>query len=800
MNNGYPLINSAVFPGIILLVLAAGFLAISGSANDAAAPANSSASGFDSDYAIAERFAPENAIGSMFNMSVDPHWISGTHSFWYLLNGRCGEEFMLVNLQNNTKGPAFNHSQLARSLSQATGEMVNPAHLPFDEITIHPGSDEIEFSAFNRTMQFNLINGQVEDAPAGSMAETEADAEAKPGETLSPDGRFAASVRNHNLWIRDTETGEKYPLTVDGTEDYGYAERSDTVSHPVSLARLDEKAAPYLVWSPDSRRIATFKMDQRNVTEMHLLQYSPENGSRPSRPKLWTYRFALPADESIPLYEPTVADVLKRETIPVSFQAQPEVSLMDTDEDVLQWWSEDGRILYSLYVQRGEKALFLLKTDPKSGATEKILEETGRTYVEANLDYASSPNVWVLKNGSVIWFSEKSGYGHLYLYGKDGRQIRPITTGDWAVRYLLLVDENRSVIYFTAGGREPGRDPYYRHLYRCNLSGGDLQLLTKEDADHDIVVDPQGTAFIDTYSRVDEPAVSVVRDLNGSVFLDLEKGDIENITDMGWAPPERFQVKALDGRTDLYGLIIKPTSFNASLKYPVVETVYPGPWTTVTTKSFPCDLSFTSKVFWRAQAVAELGFVVVTLDGPGTPYRSKQFHDAAYGHLGDAGGLPEHINALRQLAQERPYMDLSRVGMFGHSAGGFMTAQALLTYPQFYRVGVASGGDYDSRFYGAYWGEKYEGLNLSDYGEQITSRKAGNLTGKLLLITGDVDDNVNPCMTMQLVNAFIDADRPFDLLVMTNRNHDLSYEEYYLHRLFSYLEENLKPKGNQNDG
>jgi dipeptidyl aminopeptidase/acylaminoacyl peptidase len=260
---------------------------------------------------------------------------------------------------------------------------------------------------------------------------------------------------------------------------------------------------------------------------------------------------------------------------------------------------------------------------------------------------------------------------------------------------------------------------------------------------------------------------------------------------MGWMPPERFHVKALDGRTDLYGLIIKPTSFNSSQKYPVVETVYPGPWTTVTTKSFPCDLSFTSKVFWRAQAVAETGFVVVTLDGPGTPYRSKQFHDASYGNLGDAGDLPEHINALKKLAEERPYMDLSRVGMFGHSAGGFMTAQALLTYPQFYRVGVASGGDYDSRFYGAYWGEKYEGLNLSDYGEQITSMKAGNLTGKLLLITGDVDDNVNPCMTMQLVNAFIDADRPFDLLVMTNRNHDLSYEEYYLHRLFSYLEENL---------
>jgi dipeptidyl aminopeptidase/acylaminoacyl peptidase len=356
------------------------------------------------------------------------------------------------------------------------------------------------------------------------------------------------------------------------------------------------------------------------------------------------------------------------------------------------------------------------------------------------------------------------------------------------------VDENNSQVYFTAGGKEPGRDPYYRHIYKVNLNGSDLQLITPEDADHNVLVDPSGTAFIDTYSTVEEPPVTVIRDLFGNVILNLEKGDIKNITDMGWKPPERFRVKALDGKTDLYGLLIKPTNFNASQKYPVVETVYPGPWIIVTAKSFPGDLAWVNKIFWRAQAVAELGFIVVTLDGPGTPFRSKDFHDASYGHLGDAGGLTDHINALKQLALERPYMDLSRVGMFGHSAGGFMTAQALITYPEFYRVGVASAGDYDSQYYGAYWGEKYEGPK-SDYKEQITSLKAGNLTGKLLLIAGDVDDNVNPCMTMQLVDAFINADRPFDLLIMTNRNHDLSYDTYYLHRLFGYLEENLKKHG-----
>lgn len=766
---------------ICFILLTTGLFAYSGFAGAADEHINSSSK--TSDYVAAEQFIPVNAVASMFNVSVDPNWIQGTQSFWYLKTGRDGQKFILVDVQNKTRNPAFNHTLLALSLSSVVGEPIDPDSLPFSEITMHEGCDKIEFSAFNRTMQFNLTSGQIDVLPSRQ--------EAVSGESLSPDGRFAAFVREHNLWVRDTKNGEKYQLTANGSKDYAYAERSETVSHPVSRVRLNETSKPYAVWSPDSRRIASFCMDQRNVTDLHLLQYVPDNDSRP---KPWTYRFAMPNDEFVPMYEPIVVDVLRKEVIPVSYKAQSEVSLMDTEDDVLQWWSDDGQVLYSLFAERGEKALLLLKIDPKSGKTEEILKEQSRTYVEANLDYASTPNVKILKSGDIVWFSEKDGYGHLYLYGNDGKQKSAITSGNWVVRDLLFVDENNSQVYFTAGGREPGRDSYYRHLYRVNLDGRDLRLLTPEDADHNIQADPSGRAFIDTYSRVDEPPVTVIRDQFGNATMNLQNADIRDITDMGWRPPERFSVKALDGKTDLYGLLIKPTNFNASQKYPVLETVYPGPWIIVTAKSFPGDLSWVNKIFWRAQAVAELGFIVVTLDGPGTPFRSKEFHDASYSHLGYAA-LSDHINVLKQLARDRPYMDLSEVGMFGHSAGGFMTAQALLTYPEFYKVGVASSGDYDSRFYGAYWGEKYEGLNLSEYEEQMTIRKAGNLTGKLLLIAGDADDNVNPCMTMQLVDAFIKADRPFDLLIMTNRNHDLSYDTYFLHRLFGYLDENLKEEG-----
>lgn len=734
--------------------------------------------GHTADYARAEQFVPDNVVPTLYNVSVTPNWIDGTHNFWYLNTGREGNEFFLVDAVNATRTPAFDHKRLAEALALASGTEVDPSNLPFSNIAFRNGT--IEFSALNKTWQYDL--------KAGAITEVESDKAVGPGEMPSPDGTFAALVQDHNLWVKEIATGKKYPLTTSGSEDYAYAERSGTVLHPVSQVRLNETPDPYAVWSPDSRRIATFRMDQRNVTPLYLLQYVPGNNSRP-RP--WTYKFAMPGEEHVPMYEPVIIDVLEKKVIPVSYKAQPEVSLMDTDDDVLQWWSDDGQVLYSLYSDRGEKALHLLETNPQNGQTREILEESGPTYVEANLDYASLPNAKALLNGDAIWFSEKSGYGHLYLYGKDGRQKNAITTGSWAVRTLLYVDENRSLVYFTAGGREPGRDPYYRHLYKADLNGTNLTLLTPENADHNVQIAPDGTAFVDTYSRVDLPPITVLRDLNGNVTLPLEEGDIKNLTELDWKPPETFSIKALDGKTDLYGLLIKPTGFNASKKYPVVETVYPGPWIIVTAKSFPGDLSWVNKIFWRGQALSELGFIVVTMDGPGTPYRSKEFHDASYGHLGNAGGLPDHINALKLLAKDRPYMDLNRVGMFGHSAGGFMTAQALLSYPDFYKVGVASSGDHDSRFYGSYWGEKYEGLE-ANYTEQITSRKAGNLTGDLLLITGDVDDNVNPCMTMQLVDAFIDADKPFDLLVMTNRNHDLSYDPYYLHRLFGYFMEHLQ--------
>ncbi|HWQ48969.1 MAG TPA: DPP IV N-terminal domain-containing protein, partial [Methanosarcina sp.] len=692
----------------LLLLPAMMPLAVAEATNDNTTRFSANATEFSASltgYENADKFLPENAIASMFNVSITPNWINGTNSFWYTKNDREGKKFMFVDTVNLTKDEAFDHELLAKALSNASKTEVNSSDLPFDKITFLPDIKEIRFSAFNESWQCDLHTYRVSNASPWS--------EESEGELLSPDGKLAAFVKDHNIWIREMETGKTYPITTDGIKNYAYGEYSDNYNEKLSQERLGIKSKPLAKWSPDSRRIATFKMDERNVTPISLLQYVPENGSRP---KVWTYKYPMPGDKYTPMYEPIVLDVVSRKVIPVKHNAFPET----LDLEYPYKWNKAGNTLYSVYDERDEKELHLLKIDPSTGQAKEILNESTSTYIEWQ-----QPNFEALDNDDFIWFSERSGYGHLYLYDNNGSLKNSITAGNWTVRNLLSVDENRSLVYFTAGGRETGRDPYYQHLYRVNLNGSNLELLTPEDADHHISMSPDGrSTFVDTYSRVDLPPVTALKSNDGKTLLSLEKGDIDNLVSMGWKFPERFSVKSLDDQYDIYGIIIRPTTFNESLKYPVIEFVYPGPQTTITPKAFPYTAGGWNPI-WLNQALSEMGFIVVIMDAPGTPGRSKAFHDVSYGHLGIAGGLANHVNGLQQLAKDRPYMDLGRVGMYGHSGGGFMTAQALLTYPDFYKVGVASSGNYDSRYYAASWGEKYEGMpQVSNYTEQITELKA----------------------------------------------------------------------------
>lgn len=725
------------------------------------------------DYARAEQFLPQSVVPALYNVSVEPHWIGGTSSFWYERSGRDGTAYVLVEPLNRTRRPAFDHAALAGALANATGEAVDASALPLRTVDLS-GDGTLRFTAMNRTWAWE--DGTLRDRrPAVAPADSD---------LVSPDGRLALFLDGDNLALRDLETGTVRALTLDGTADHFYARIADVSSEPVTLARENGTATPYAAWSPDSRRVRTFQVDQQNVTRLGLLQYSPENGTL--RPISHSYRYSMPG-ENVAQYEPVVVDVANGTVVRVDRAPWPHTSMMDGGAFVLAWWSNDAARIHSLYVERGERTLRLLEEDPVSGAVRELFDESGPTYLEANLDYGGVPNIRVNgTSGEFLWFSERSGWGHLYRYGPDGGLMNAVTSGDWVVRALVSVEGDR--VYFTAGGREPGRDPYYRHLYRVRADGGDPELLTPEDADHEVSLSPDGRVFVDTYSRVDAAPRTVVRAADGTLLLELEEGDISYLTALGWRPPEQVAVKAADGATDLYGLLFLPSRFDPAAKYPLVDSVYPGPQSIVTGKAFPGDYSWNSKIFWKCQALAELGFAVVNLDGPGTPYRSKAFHDAAYGRMGDAGGLADHVSGIAALGRNRSYLDLDRVGIYGHSGGGFMTAQALLTYPGFYTVGVASAGNQDNRLYGSYWGEKYEGLPDGDnYLEQVTGLKAANLTGHLLLVTGDLDDNVHPSMSLQLANALVDANRTFDMLVLPNRNHHFNYDPYFIRRQFDYF-------------
>ncbi len=726
---------------------------------------------------MAEFFYPDNAVSHIYHANIEPCWIR-PDAFWYTDTGRDTTMFFLVNISQGVRKKIIDAKKLSKALSAVSGKQISPSLLPIQDMEIKEDEMAIQFS----------FCGSIWECDLSSYALTEISLpeEIKSG-IPSPDNTKIAYVNGSNLWLYSKSSGTASPLTTDGTQDYFYGKRSDTVRYPVSESRLDIPPVPYLVWSPDSLKIATYRVDQRNVSSLWLVQDAPGIGMRPFS---YSYKYAFPGDPHVPGYEPVIIDLQSHAITPLKFRSQPEVSLMDNDQNLLQWWDETGKIMYSLFVERGEKTLRLLAADPYSGKVREIMNETGSSYIESSLEYEGTPNIRILANGDIIWFSEQDGWGHLYRYDANGSLKNQVTKGSWVVRKILAVDEKNGHIYFTAGGREGG-NPYYQYLYRVQFDGNDLKLLTPGQADHAISLSPDLTCFIDAYSRADLPTTTVLRSMDGAILMHLTTADDSDLRRKGWSPAERFTVTARDEKTYLYGLMFRPTNFDSTKKYPVIDVVYPGPYKIVTETAYPASLTWNSKLYWTCQMLSELGYIVVTMDGLGTAYRSKEFHDVSYGNLSDCG-LPDHITGLKQLATRYSYMDLSRVGIYGKSAGGFMAAQAILTYPEFFKTGVAASGNYDCRLYGSFWGEKYEGYPVTDrYLEQVTALKASNLSGNLLLMTGDLDDNVHPSMTMQLADSLEQAEKKYDLMVLTNKNHDLNYDPYYLKTMMRYFVSHL---------
>jgi dipeptidyl-peptidase-4 len=715
------------------------------------------------DYQRAEKFMAYNTRPLVFH-EVRAKWLAGDR-FWYRDAGPEGFEFVIYDAAHGTRQPAFDHAKLAAALSAAAGTTYKAAHLPFTTIEFSHDENSVSFEVKAQNWNCDLQTNRCTAKPKPPKDE------AAPPEELSPDGKTAALIRDYNLWVRDVASGKETQLTTDGVKDFGYATDNAGWIH---------SDRPILLWSPDSKKIATFQQDQRGVGEMYLVE------TKVGHPVLQAWKYPLPGDAVITTIQRVIINldgpkVIRLQMPPDQHRTTlcDDVECRGSDWDDVEW-SPDASHLAFVSTSRDHKHEQLRVADAATGAVRDVLEETVATQYESGWGRVN----WHYLPGSneVIWFSERDNWGHLYLYDlASGHLKNQITSGDWVVTQLLHVDEKNRVLYFLADGREKGENPYFAHLYRIGFDGKNLSLLTPEDGNHEVSFSASGRYFFDSYSKPDVPAVAVVRDDAGKLLSTVAKTDISKLLAAGWQPPVPIKVKARDGVTDIYGLLYKPTQLDATKKYPIVNNIYPGP-------------QGGSVGFWGfapargdTQALAELGFVVVQIEGMGNPLRSKKFHDFYYGNLGD-NTLPDQIAGMKELAQKYSWIDIERVGVYGHSGGGYATADAMFRYPDFFKVGISESGNHDNREYEDDWGERYQGLlvknadGTSNYDDQANQNMAKNLKGHLLLAHGTMDDNVPPYNTLLVVDALIKANKDFDLLLLPNQHHGYGSETLYMTR------------------
>lgn len=696
----------------------------------------------------------------------------------YRRSTETGSEYILVDAQAGQKSALFDAPRLAQALASLSEEDVDADDLALTQIRLLDDGESLEFGYSGSRYSLNLTSYNLSE-----LAET------PPNEYLSPDRSKAAFIDEHNLWVRDTASNELTQLTFDGEQDYGYATNN---------AGWLRDEGPVLLWSPDSSKIATFRHDGRNVGEMHLWT------TKVGHSELDEWKYPLPGDDYIFMIERLVIHLDPEPRI-VRLNMPPDPHRSTTSDHIAGRggvfldveWSDDSETLSFVSSSRDHKVAQLQIADPQSGTVRPVYREEVATYYEGGF---SSANWRVFpERGEFIWFSEQDNWGHLYLHDLSSGELKhQITEGNWAVLDIQQIDLENEQIYFTGSNREPG-DPYYHYLYRVNLDGSELTNLTPESANHQISWSPSGEYFSDVYSTPTSPPVSVVRSRAGERQVEMEQTDIDALKDSGWVAPQPFTVKARDQLTDIYGLMYKPTTFDEAQSYPVLNYLYPGPQSgSVGTRSFRASRN-------DKQSLAELGFIVVELDAMGTPGRSKSFHDAYYGNMGD-NGLPDQIAGIRQLAAENPWMDLDRVGIWGHSGGGFASTAGILRYPEFYKVAVSGAGNHDNRNYEDDWGEKWQGLLqtfpennpgegepvvTTNYDNQANQLLAENLQGKLLLAHGMLDTNVHPSSTLLVVEALIEADKDFDLVVLPNAGHGFGNRRYFMKRRWDYFVQHL---------
>lgn len=740
-------------------------------------------------YRMAAGLAFGHREARLLRGAVRPVWAADSTHFWHTTREAEGLRHVLVDVIVGRQQDLFDHNAVAEALSRATGAKVSRGALALSAVRLDRVADVVDFAFGGSLWRWHVATAALERQGTAFL----------PHELPSPDGQRAAVLQGVNLALRCADDEAAHALTQDGEPDWGYGDFTDFTSQVV-YAQYGIPRAPSVQWSPDSRTIATLRVDRRAVPRNHLVQAVPSQGVRP---KLYSYPFPTPEDpQGAPVALWFVGINGQRVRAQIDGLECRAVTPFALNEC---WWSRDSRFFHLIDLSRDSKRLTWWRIDARTGAAERWFEESGPAVVLAS-PAISEPAVFRhLSDGRCIVWSQSSGWGHLYMVAANRALTTTlITQGRWLVRGLLHVDEAAQRIVFTASGREPGLDPYFVSAYSVAFDGSGLTQLTPEPSHHEFTLalpsgdgcssmSPDGRWLVDTHSSVTEPPRSVLRDARtGQLVMELQQADPQDSWPASQPLPEPFSVQALDpapldGAYDLWGLVYKPTDFDAARRYPVVEVIYGWPQTTVVAKGWLNN--FHASV---AEQLAALGFVAVMFDGPGTTYRSHALQRASHGELEHCDSLPDHVNAIRTLAATRPWMDLDRVGVVGGSAGGYAAVRAMATFPDFYKVGMGVCGAQNLRGIVATWGDRYQGLyDEALYAGLPNARVAANITGDLLLIHGDMDDNVHPALTLQLVDALVKADRNFDLLIVPNAGHSVIAQPYAQRRFFDFFVERL---------
>ncbi|PZV87515.1 prolyl oligopeptidase family protein [Algoriphagus aquaeductus] len=713
-------------------------------------------------YERAAYFLTDHIQKEVYHLEVIPTWIEGEQLFAHTAFTEKGKRFFITHSTTFETKEAFDPELLSDLLKEKTGENLDSKDLPI-QFTGVRNSHIVTFRWRNQDWVWNTKENTLSSLPINSRNELE---------SFSPDRKWKAFTRNYNLYVLNLETGAEIQLSTQGKKGLEYASYygwSDLIE-----GENGERPDRFMVqWSPDSKKIFTQIVDLRLAEKMYLLDFSKEEKFRPD---LLSYYRGSPGDSTVVMYIPVIFDLEKKEEKRILALSAPHFI------GIQLRWSEDSQSLSGFHFPRGYKEFHLLEVGAETLAIRKIYTETSPTHINRENIFRK------LRNDQFILGSEKSGWNQLYLMDwKTGKEIQPITTGEYVVNKLSYLDEVNGILYFEASGKEPGRNPYFNHLYRVKLDGTDLQLLTPEDAFHEISISPNGRFAVDNFSKVNQPTQSVLLDLSGGKQLaKISQTDISNLTRKGYQFPVPFTAIAKDQKTEIHAVYFFPTTFDPKKKYPIIDYTYTGPHTSTLPKTFKAGL------MGHQQPMAELGFVVVTVDGLGGFGRSKAFADVSYRNLGD--GTTDHVLAITQLASKNRFLDITRVGIFGHSAGGYDAARAMLLHSDFYKVGVASAGDHDFRMEKAWWPEMYMGYPVEDYyHEQSNITNASKLKGHLLLAHGGIDENVNPSATFKFAEELIKAGKDFDLFIWPSRAHSFGRPpgDYFTKKRWDYFIEHL---------